>query len=190
MADNFDDDGYDDDDDEPCQRPEHFFPGLITLEEGGNYRACILELDVEHEHRRALVFLDAWKTFPRFGFVYLKDDNPIEWATRQEAWPILSEYQEPLESKLGTATPGSIFLLGGMKVLWVINPDGSLYPLPLEFVMQDYYPGFRQFRRWEMGNRLGGTSINRVAFVQAATTNSVKCYDPREWEVYVDGRAP
>lgn len=187
MSDDF---GFDDDDedDEPYEQPERYFRGLVTLGGEGNYRACILELDAEHEHRRALVFLDAWEAFPRFGFVYLKDDVPIEWASRQNAWPILGETQEMLGSQLGTATPGTIFLLGGMKVLWVINHDGTLYPLPLMIAMDDHYPGFRQFCRWEMGNRLSGNSINRVAFVQAASTDSAKGDDPRGWEDAANGK--
>ena len=51
--------------------------GLVYLEDDERYRACVIELE-GGKHCRALVFLDPWREFPKFGFVYLTADVSIK----------------------------------------------------------------------------------------------------------------
>ena len=79
---------------EPCILSEIGFSGLVELDENGAHRACILDLDEHAPHDRALVFLDAWRGFPRFGFVYLHDDVPIEGSLCHLCYPLTGDMGE------------------------------------------------------------------------------------------------
>lgn len=157
------------------------FHGLVDLESDGCHRACIIELGAGADHDSALVFLDAWRGFPQFGFVYLRDDVPIEGAVRGYGHPMTCEMGQRFGLDFGIAFPGTIFKIGDKEVLWVIDHHGDMFPLTLSPTMGDHDPSFRQFHWWVLGDEMTGDYIDPAAFVTATSREFPKSYNPRGW---------
>lgn len=149
--------------------------GIVLLDATGKNRAVVLDLSPSAEHELALVFLDRWNDIPAFAFAYITDDLAIKGEFERHVRPGICDLAEVIGFKLGRASPGTIFRFGAQSFLWVVHPDGILFPLPISSDFHDDAPGFRQYDWWLLGNDFEYTFV--PAAIVEATAADFKPYD-------------
>ena len=149
---------------------DHF--GLVYLEDNWCNQACIVDLDDTAEHPKGLVFLEPWREFPKFTFIYLTEDIMIKGVTAFSGYPTTSALGQISGYNLSESTlPGEIVHKDGKEILWALDRDEVLVPLPLNTGGMEITPGHRRYQWWMLCDCSSGDFLP-VAIVQSNHINT------------------